>query len=76
MPIGYQEIEEKNVFLTTSQAAELLNISNATLKKFIISGKVKTFRTPGGHYRIRKLDLLKDLYYSGAKTEGEAYENR
>jgi excisionase family DNA binding protein len=71
MSIRYEEIEEKSIFLTTSQAAELLNISNATLKKFITLGRIKTFRTPGGHYRIRKHDLLKDLLYSAAKTEGE-----
>jgi excisionase family DNA binding protein len=46
------------VFLTTSQAAELLNVSVSTFKKFIYLGKVKTIRTPGGHHRIMKKDLL------------------
>jgi excisionase family DNA binding protein len=39
-----------------------LNISMATLKKIIIQGKIKAFKTPGGHYRIRKADLLETLY--------------
>ena len=54
--------KEENVFLTTSQAAHFLNMSTATLKKFIAMGRIKTIKTPGGHYRIRKNDLLRDLY--------------
>jgi excisionase family DNA binding protein len=46
------------VFLTSAQAAEFLNISISTLKKFIYLKRVKTLRTPGGHYRILKQDLL------------------
>ncbi len=64
MQIDYHETEEKDVFLTSRQAAELLNISNVTLRKFIAIGKIKTFKTPGGHYRIRKGDLLRGVYQS------------
>lgn len=61
------ELDEKinehfDMFLTTTQAAKYLNISMATLKKIIIQGKIKAFKTPGGHYRIRKADLLETLY--------------
>ncbi|MBU0467609.1 MAG: helix-turn-helix domain-containing protein [Candidatus Omnitrophica bacterium] len=45
-------------FLTTAQAAEFLNISVSTLKKYIYTNKIKTLKTPGGHYRIRESDLL------------------
>ena len=50
-----------NGFLTTTQAAAYLNISTATLKKLIILGKIKTYKTPGGHYRIFKKELFKNL---------------
>lgn len=46
------------VFLTTSQAAKLLNVSVSTLKKFIYLGKIKTLKTPGGHHRILKKALF------------------
>ena len=58
-----------DTFLTTTQAAEFLNISNVTLKKFIAAGRIKSFRTPGGHYRIHKKDLFHDLYDSNHRTD-------
>ncbi len=50
--------QKDNVFLTSAQAATFLNISLSTLKKYIYTNKIKTLKTPGGHYRIRKNDLL------------------
>ena len=48
-------------FLTAVQAADYLNISVSTLKKYIYAKQIKTLRTPGGHYRIREKDLLEML---------------
>ncbi len=50
--------DRASLFLTTAQAAKLLNISVSTLKKFIFTGKLKTLKTPGGHHRILREDLL------------------
>lgn len=50
--------KHNKTFLTTTQAAELLNVSLSTLKKFVYEGKLKTLKTPGGHYRILKKDLF------------------
>jgi len=47
------------IFLTSAQAARMLNVSLSTFKKFIYQGKIKTLKTPGGHHRILKKDLLK-----------------
>ncbi|HOY08973.1 MAG TPA: helix-turn-helix domain-containing protein [Candidatus Omnitrophota bacterium] len=55
-------LEKKDIFLTSAQAAEFLNISLGTLKKLIQQGRVKSFKTPGGHHRINKRDLLEKLY--------------
>ena len=63
-----RKTEEKKepVFLTSTQAAEFLNVSLTTFKKLIVSGKIRTIRTPGGHYRIDKQELLSALYqFSG-----------
>ena len=47
-----------DAFMTTVQAAEYLNMSISTIKKFIYQGKIKTLKTPGGHHRFLKKDLL------------------
>ena len=60
-----KETEKK--FLTTAQAAKILNVSVATLKKFIYIGRLKAVKTPGGHYRILKKYLLEGLYEKGNK---------
>ena len=63
-----RKTEEKKepIFLTSTQAAEFLNVSLTTFKKLIVSGKIRTIRTPGGHYRIDKQELLSTLYqFSG-----------
>ena len=49
-------------FLTTSQAAEMLNVSVSTFKKIIHSRKLKVLKTPGGHYRILRKYLLDEIY--------------
>jgi len=54
--------QSSDVFLTSVQASQLLNISVSTLKKYIQQGKIKTLKTPGGHHRFLKDDLLKQLY--------------
>ena len=37
---------------TTSQAAKLLSVSADTVLKWVKAGKIASYRTPGGHYRI------------------------
>ena len=54
--------KDSSQFLTTSQAAALLNLSTSTFKKYISSGKVKAIRTPGGHYRVNRKVLMERLY--------------
>ena len=45
-------------FLTTGQAAALCSVTPDAVLKWIKSGKIPANRTPGGHYRIRRGDLL------------------
>lgn len=60
--MAIMDIREEDVFITSTQAARILNISVATLRKYISLGKIKPIKTPGGHLRIRKRDLLENLY--------------
>jgi molybdopterin-binding protein len=38
--------------MTPREAAQSLGISYPTLKHWILSGKIRTVKTPGGHHRI------------------------
>lgn len=58
--------EEK--LLTTSQAAKLLSVSPDTVLKWVKSGKVRSRRTLGGHFRI----CLDDLKVPDAEREERA----
>ncbi len=42
---------------TPREAAHLLGISYPTIKQWILAGKLKTVRTPGGHHRIAETTL-------------------
>jgi len=44
--------------LSVPQAAELCSVSRITLWKYAKSGEIKSSRTPGGHFRIEKEDLV------------------
>lgn len=47
--------------LTPRQAAQKLGMSYAALKHWILAGRVKTVKTPGGHHRIPAAALSKFL---------------
>lgn len=52
---------EKEVYFTPREAATHFNLSLSTVKNYIYAGKLKTLKTPGGHHRIRKSELLSTL---------------
>jgi excisionase family DNA binding protein len=43
--------------LNTREAANLIKVTTQTIKNYIYSGKLKAIKTPGGHHRIRRIDL-------------------
>ena len=44
--------------LSTSRVAKYCNSSISTIKRYINSGKLKSYKTPGGTYKIEKKHLL------------------
>ena len=49
--------------LLTPRAASLrLGISYPTIKQWIYHGKIKTMKTPGGHYRVPEAELDRFLH--------------
>lgn len=49
-------------FLTPRQASLRLGISYPTIKQWIYRGKLKSVKTPGGHYRIPEPELDRFLH--------------
>ncbi|MDP8246856.1 MAG: response regulator [Candidatus Tritonobacter lacicola] len=47
--------------LTTGEVGRYCSVSYNTVSKWVKNGKLKAYRTPGGHYRIRKGDLISFL---------------
>ncbi len=43
--------------LTPREASRMLGISYPAIKKWILDGRLKTVRTPGGHHRIARSSL-------------------
>jgi molybdopterin-binding protein len=56
--------------LTPREAAKSIGISYPTLKHWILAGKVKTVKTPGGHHRIpiSELDAYLPRRRKGARN--------
>jgi len=53
--------------LTPRQAAERLGISYPALKHWILAGRIRTVKTPGGHHRV-PLESLSEFLPNAAQT--------
>jgi len=60
--------------LTPREAARLLGVSYATVKQWILSGKLKTVQTPGGHHRLAESTLRPFLMKDKMKPAAESRE--
>jgi molybdopterin-binding protein len=60
--------------LTPREASRMLAISYPTIKQWILSGKLKTIRTPGGHHRLTAASLRPFLDADGMRPEVESRE--
>lgn len=54
--------------LTPREASRMLGISYPTIKKWILSGRLKTVQTPGGHHRVALQALKKFLDQDASKA--------
>ena len=50
----------------------MLGISYPTVKKWILEGKLKTIKTPGGHHRLTMASLRPFLKLDGTRPEPES----
>lgn len=60
------------ITISSRKAAEILNFNESTIKRWADSGKIKCFRTPGGHRKFNLDDIRKlaeDHKLENTKTE-------
>jgi excisionase family DNA binding protein/putative nucleotidyltransferase with HDIG domain len=58
MRIGSRNYISESDLFSPRQAAAILGVTHQTIKNHIYRGKLKTYKTPGGHHRIRREDLI------------------
>lgn len=58
-----------STLLTPRQAAEKLGISYPALKHWILAGRIRTVKTPGGHHRI-PVSALEEFLPTGTARTG------
>src|ERR1017187_2441113 len=63
-----------NQMLTPREAARMIGISYPTIKQWILSVKLKTVQTPGGHHRIAQSTLKPFLVKDKAKPSTQSRE--
>jgi molybdopterin-binding protein len=63
-----------NQMLTPREAARLIGVSYPSIKQWILSGKLKTVQTPGGHHRIAQSTLKPFLQKDKSKAATESRE--
>jgi molybdopterin-binding protein len=65
---------EPTPMLTPREAARILGISYPTIKQWILTGKLATVQTPGGHHRIAEQTLQPFLAKDAAKSSADSRE--
>lgn len=62
------------VYLTPREAAAEIGVSYATIKQWILAGKLTTTKTPGGHHRIAQSALTPLLKSTPSKPKLQSRE--
>lgn len=58
--------------LTPREASRMLGISYPAIKKWILEGRIKTVRTPGGHHRLSPGSLRPFLAADNARPDSSS----
>jgi len=61
--------------LTTGEVARYCDVSTNAVKKWIRNGRLKAFRTPGGHFRVESEDFREFLIRHHMPVYPEFFEN-
>ena len=74
MKLGVRNHSPKSGPYTTRQVAAMLGVSGQTIKNYIYRGRLRTYRTPGGHHRISHEDLVNLGAFDGRPSREEMLE--
>lgn len=66
-------MKDKSVF-TTFETAKLCHVSPLSIINWVNAGRLPAFRTPGGHRRIRREDLIRFMKENGIPLPEELRE--
>lgn len=66
-------LEMKQSF-STSEVATYCHVTADTIRKWAEAGRIRVFKTPGGHRRIRREDLLRFLHENSIPVHGDLKE--
>jgi excisionase family DNA binding protein len=61
--------------ISTREAARLLHVTTQTIKNYIYSGRLKGIKTPGGHHRILRSDLINLGFSEGSRKPERSAAN-
>ena len=64
-------LEQK--YLTVPQVADLLQLRQETIRRYIHCGALKAFQLPGGDYRFSEEDLAQILHRQGKENDNGKY---
>jgi excisionase family DNA binding protein len=67
---------EKNDIFTVPRAAKYCSVHRVTLWRWVKSGELKSFHTPGGHFRILRQDLESFMSEKGMLFPSHIYSNQ
>ena len=67
---GNSGMEPKQSF-STSEVAKYCHVTADTIRKWAEAGRIQVFKTPGGHRRIRREDLIKFLRENSIPIHGD-----
>lgn len=56
--------------LTSSEAAQMLRVSKATITRYVRLGQLPAIRLPSGHLRIRRRDIERVLHQEDGAEPG------
>ena len=65
---------EPQAYFTPRQAAHMLGLSYPTVKQWILTGKLRSRTTPGGHHRISETALKPFLEKDSQRTPADSRE--
>ena len=59
-------LDKNDEFITTSEACKILQVSKTIVKSMADSGELETWKTPGGHRRIKRSSIEKAQQEQGS----------